>query len=137
MAFSSDGQRIASCARDQIVRIWDADTGEQIRELTGHKHNVFGVAFSPDDRYIVSGSWDGTIKVWEAESGRLINSIEHHTSRVYAVSYSPDGRYILSSSADRYTLLRRSPKQWASRQGQLLTPVYPLFLGVARTGRKC
>jgi WD40 repeat protein len=41
------------------VRVWDAKTGEQLRELQGHTDYVTSVSFSPDGERIVSGS--GTI----------------------------------------------------------------------------
>ena len=57
VAFSPDGPRIVSGSVDNTVRIWDADTGQQIgAPLTGHTEPVAAVAFSPDGRRIVSGS---------------------------------------------------------------------------------
>ncbi|MDV8107530.1 hypothetical protein, partial [Rhodococcus sp. IEGM 69] len=51
VAFSPDGQRIASGSSDKTVRVWDATTGEPVGQpLTGHLDSVWGVAFSPDGR---------------------------------------------------------------------------------------
>ncbi|MBT7324934.1 MAG: TIR domain-containing protein, partial [Anaerolineae bacterium] len=62
VAFSPDGTRIASGSSDNTIRIWDANSGEQIGEpLTGHSWSVNSVAFSPDGTRIASGSSDNTI----------------------------------------------------------------------------
>ena len=44
--------------------MWDAKTGEQLKELQGHTEAVCSVEFSPDGNQIVSGSRDKTVRVW-------------------------------------------------------------------------
>src|SRR5262249_11911713 len=48
VAFSPDGQRLASGGVDQMVRIWDSHTGKLLFALKGHAGQVRSVAFSPD-----------------------------------------------------------------------------------------
>ena len=64
MVYSPDGSKIASGSWDDTVRIWDAETGAQIRTLDGHTSIVTSVAYSPDGSKIVSGSWDDTVRIW-------------------------------------------------------------------------
>jgi WD40 repeat protein len=64
VAYSPDGQRIASGADDGTVKIWNAETGALISALSGHIDSVVSVAFSPDGRRLVSGSFDTTVKIW-------------------------------------------------------------------------
>jgi WD40 repeat protein len=67
VVFSPDGHRIASASHDHTVRLWDADTGQQLGPpVTGHQDLVTSVAFSPDGHLIVSGSNDGWIRLWPA-----------------------------------------------------------------------
>jgi len=66
VAFSPDGQRLASASGDQTVKVWDATTGQESLTLKGHTETVTSVAFSPDGQRLASASWDQTVKVWEA-----------------------------------------------------------------------
>jgi WD40 repeat protein len=66
VAFSPDGERLASAGFDEIVRIWHATTGEQLLTLRGHSGMVAALAFSPDGGYLASAGWDGTVRLWDA-----------------------------------------------------------------------
>src|SRR5262245_10016191 len=46
VAFSADGQRLASAGADGTVRVWDRQTGKVVQTLHGHEGAVFAVAFS-------------------------------------------------------------------------------------------
>ena len=62
MAFSPDGQRLASVGIDGTVKIWDSATGNEVFALEGNHQPVTSVAFSPNGRRLASGSGDGTVK---------------------------------------------------------------------------
>ena len=46
-AFSPDGKRIVSSSLDKTVRLWDAATGQMIRDPLKHGDGVEGVAWQP------------------------------------------------------------------------------------------
>jgi hypothetical protein len=68
VAFSPDGQRLASGSEDQTVKIWDIATGKELFTLKGHASPVHSVAFSPDGQRLATGSSDGSIQLWETTS---------------------------------------------------------------------
>jgi len=64
VAFSSDGQLVASGGADRTLRLWRAADGEQLHCMKGHTDKVCAVAFSPDGAAVISGSADGTLRRW-------------------------------------------------------------------------
>ena len=101
VAFSPDGNTIASGSADNTIRLWDVDTGSHRRILSGHRSDVYSVAFSPDGNSIASGSGDRTIRLWDVDTGTHLRTLSGHRSDVYSVAFSPDGNSIASGSGDR------------------------------------
>jgi len=101
--FSPDGKRIVSASLDNTIRIWDAQTGEQIGvPQEGHSDEVRSAAFSPDGKRFVSASLDEAVRIWDAQTGKQIgNPLRGHTDRVCSVAFSPDGKHIVSASYDK------------------------------------
>jgi tetratricopeptide (TPR) repeat protein len=64
VAFSPDGQTLASGSNDGTVKLWDVQSGREVRTLSGHTDWVQSVAFSPDGQTLASGSADKTVKLW-------------------------------------------------------------------------
>ena len=104
IALSGNGDLIVSGSHDQSVHVWDAKTGEQLRELQGHTGCVISVAISPDGNQIVSGSHDLSVRVWDAKTGEQLRELQSYTNDVNSVVFSPDSNKHISSSGDQSPL---------------------------------
>ncbi|KAE9393161.1 WD40 repeat-like protein [Gymnopus androsaceus JB14] len=99
-AISPNGKQIVSGGKDGTVRVWEAISGEQTKELTGHQGGVWSVAFSPVGEQIVTGGNDGSVRVWNAASGEQVKELIGHQDRVQSVAFSPEGKQIVSGGDD-------------------------------------
>lgn len=59
--WSPDGNFLASCCGDSIVRVWSKLTGKLVYAEKVHRATVVQVRWSPDGQYLASGSVDTTI----------------------------------------------------------------------------
>ena len=72
------------------MRVWNASTGAQLHQLTGHTNSVYSVVFSSDRSHIVSGSYDFSVRVWDAKTGAELQQLNGHTHHVSSVAFSHD-----------------------------------------------
>src|SRR5258708_14254868 len=70
IAFSPDGHRAVSGSEDRTLRLWEIETGRELKQLTGHNEEITAVAFAPDGRRVIAGSRDRTLRLWDVESHR-------------------------------------------------------------------
>ncbi|HLA99608.1 MAG TPA: WD40 repeat domain-containing protein, partial [Anaerolineales bacterium] len=66
LAFSPDGTLLASGGgyQDNLLRLWDLQSGLLLHALAGHTHSVDSLAFSPNGQILASGSYDGAVRLW-------------------------------------------------------------------------
>jgi WD40 repeat protein len=100
VVFSPDGRWLGQGGTEGQLRVWDAQTGEQVLEETGHLIVVRQVAFSPDGRRLASPGGEGDIRVWDLQSKQPVLRLTGHRSMVHCVAFSPDGRRLISGSKD-------------------------------------
>ena len=101
IAFSPDGQALATADNTSTITIWDSRTGGALRRLRGHNRLVSSIAFSPDGTKLASASWDSTVVVWDLAGSRAMTRLQGHMHSVLSVAFSPDGRRLATSSEDQ------------------------------------
>jgi WD40 repeat protein len=102
VAFSRDGQRLATGGDENTIRIRDVNTGKERQILRGHRGEVYTLVFSPDDdsRWLASGGEDSTVKVWDTRTGKLVANFLGHTGLITSLAFSRDGKRLYSGSRD-------------------------------------
>jgi WD40 repeat protein len=101
LAFSPDGQCLATAGMNQAVKVWDLAAGKDVLTLGGDKARLLGVAFSPDGKSLASAGTDGLVKIWDRASGREALTLRRHSRPATSVAFSPDGKRLASAGADR------------------------------------
>jgi DNA-binding beta-propeller fold protein YncE len=108
--FSPDGKYIAAAHNNSTVKIWDASTGEDVRESKGW--GGVSVAFSPDGRRLAAGNRRGkVVLIGDAMTGDLLFTLGPHSAATGRVAFSPDGKRLASSGG-------ANPGEWEEQFGR-------------------
>uniref|UniRef100_UPI0040446090 WD40 repeat domain-containing protein n=1 Tax=Streptomyces sp. NEAU-174 TaxID=3458254 RepID=UPI0040446090 len=86
---------------DNMVRLWNTDTGNVRTTLKGHNDTVNSVAFSPDGKTLATGSWDKTARLWNTDTENVRTTLKGHNDTVNSVAFSPDGKTLATGSWDK------------------------------------
>jgi eukaryotic-like serine/threonine-protein kinase len=116
LAFSPDGNSLASGGDDHAVRIFDfRQPDKEPMVLDAHALLVHAVAFRPDGGLLASAGEDEVIHLWDPATGQLVKKLVGHTSGVRCLAFSPDGNWLASGSYDR------SIRLWDLKTGSVHT----------------
>jgi WD40 repeat protein len=87
------------------LRLWDAETGKELRQFGGAGVNCWTAALSPDGKLLAAGRMDGKLRVWDVATGTVLRDFPAHPGAVTAVAFSPDGGTVATGSADTTVLV--------------------------------
>jgi WD40 repeat protein len=101
LAFSPNGEKLATVHYDATVNIWDARDGKRLFTFSGHNDNILSLAFSADGSRIATGGMDNNVIVWDAMTGGKLLSLSGGESKVItSVAFSPDGSKLIAGGID-------------------------------------
>ncbi len=101
VAFSPDGQLLATCDTGGDIHIWLASDGKQLTICKGHRHWAWAICFSPNGQVLASVADDYLVKLWDVKTGNCLATLTGHTYSVNTVAFSPDGQILATSGQDR------------------------------------
>jgi WD40 repeat protein len=116
IAFSPDGQLLASASDDHTVKLWRVSDGELLATLSGHYEEVTSVAFSHDGEMLASGSMDRSINLWRVSDRTLIRTMGGNEF-ILGIAFSPDDTEITSGGGYSTNEI----KVWRLSDGELLS----------------
>ncbi|KAF7595389.1 hypothetical protein BBP40_006383 [Aspergillus hancockii] len=97
MCLQFEDNILATGSYDATIKIWDTETGEELRTLRGHESGIRCLQF--DDTKLISGSMDRSLKVWNWRTGECISTYTGHRGGVIGLHF--DASILASASVDK------------------------------------
>jgi WD40 repeat protein len=93
------------------LRVWDVESGKELRRFVGVADTVRCLAWSPDGRFVAAGhsadlrrACPGTLRLWDVDTGKETRTFNGHTSPISSVAFSPNGKMLLTSGSYDHTV---------------------------------
>lgn len=99
VAFSNNGELMASGSNDNKVNVWDKN-GKLIKSFTAHSVGVKDLKFSVDDKSLFTAGRDNLIRVWNTETWKREAELVGHKQAVNRLAVHPNGKLLYSCSDD-------------------------------------
>lgn len=96
-ALSSSGASAPSVpVKDASIRLWDLETGRQVKSQSLPVNAIFQVAISLDGRTALLATEQPSVIAWDLTAWRELGRMEGHQSEVTSIEFTPDGQRALS-----------------------------------------
>jgi WD40 repeat protein len=97
IAYSPDGNLLASGGQDSSIRFWDVHEQKQVGIIQNLEGMVNSVAFSPDGKWLASGGADSAVRIWDVEEYKQVAL--WNVGFVNSVAFSSNGKWLASGGA--------------------------------------
>jgi len=104
IAFSDNGQFIATAGEDGAVEIWDLGNG-QLRQTLSGIGRVNALRFAPDGQWLATANADFSISLWDIKGGEERLHLKKHNAPINGLAFSPDGQLLASGGDDKTVII--------------------------------
>src|SRR5262249_16789857 len=115
LAFSGNGQLLATSGADGSLRFWNPADGKPIGVIGAHAGSINGIAVSPSNNQAYSIGEDGLIKFWQLPLSAP-KPLPAHTDAITSLFLSADGNSVLTGGADKSVKLSSSASGQVTRE---------------------
>jgi WD40 repeat protein len=150
VAFLPDGKRVVTAGEDDTIRLWERETGKEIRRFAsvpvepagsgsdspapekvvrmalmgmgGSSGNV-RPALSSDGKVLAAATEHNVIQLWDVVTGKPIRQIKASQQGIAVLTFSPDGKILAARGGDQSTYL------WETETGKEIRPLKPKARG--------
>jgi len=143
-----DGQTLISWGKDQVVRLWDAVTGKELRRFNGpqfeggSQNRIYAVAVSPNGQFAAFGGQVNYLVVYDMATGKAVRRLEKLPGATSALTFSPDSRFLTSGDWDNGTVrlwelaTGQQFQKWSGHQGRNFAFCFAADSSVLITGNE-
>jgi eukaryotic-like serine/threonine-protein kinase len=100
LALSPDGHRLAVALTSPAVDLFDADSGNLLRELST-TNPVWHLSFSPDGNRLLATGWSSDVLIWDLKTNIPPRVLAAHRLTAWSAVFSPDGKTIATTGSDQ------------------------------------
>jgi len=100
LAFSADGELLASAGLDGMVRVWAAATGGEVASLEGPTQGMNWLCWHHRGQVLLAGSEDATAWMWKLPEGSVMQIFSAHSASVSYGGFANNGRAVITASED-------------------------------------
>jgi hypothetical protein len=100
VCFSPDGTKLAACAADKFVKVFEVPSGQFVKAFEGHTHHVLDVGWKADGKILASCGADNVIKVWDYEKGEQTRTIQGHKLQITRMLFIGTTSQVVTACGD-------------------------------------
>jgi WD40 repeat protein len=97
VAFSPDDKYLVATGGKGIVMVFDGLTGKLVKELAGHRREIYGLSFNGDGTLLATKGNENVVILWDMRRLELIRRVPIPTSTGRFVRLSPDGKWLVTA----------------------------------------
>ncbi|PTB97123.1 hypothetical protein C9994_04185 [Marivirga lumbricoides] len=101
---SEDGRYLFTGSRDKTIKMWDAESGLEIRTLFGHEHTINNISIDKKGR-IASSSADMTVNIWDHSTGEILWTSPKAKDFLTDVAFAPNGKQLALGGYENHVVI--------------------------------